>query len=99
MTAGQGPPDLILYNARVLTVAPIDNIQQAIAIRGELIQAVGNDEDVRSLAGPMTTSVDLEGRTVIPGIIDIHAHMDREGLKRIVPSLGAQPPSTRSWLS
>ena len=87
MTTDQGPPNLILYNARVLTVAPIDNIQQAIAIRGELIQAVGSDEEVRPLAGPMTTSVDLEGRTVIPGIIDIHAHMDREGLKRIVPSL------------
>ncbi|MCI0797680.1 MAG: amidohydrolase [Chloroflexi bacterium] len=87
MTTDQGPPDLILYNARVLTVAPIGNIQQAIAIRGELIQAVGSDEEVRPLAGSMTTSVDLEGRTVIPGIIDIHAHMDREGLKRTVPSL------------
>ena len=87
MTTDQGPPDLILYNARVLTVAPIGNIQQAIAFRGELIQAVGSDEEVRPLAGSMTTSVDLEGRTVIPGIIDIHAHMDREGLKRTVPSL------------
>ena len=58
-----------------------------MAIRGELVQAVGSDQDVLALAGPNTKTIDLQGRTVIPGIIDIHAHMDREGLKRIDPSL------------
>ncbi|MCH7606704.1 MAG: amidohydrolase family protein, partial [Chloroflexi bacterium] len=48
---------------------------------------VGGGRDLLSLAGPGTAIIDLRGRTVIPGIIDIHAHMDREGLKHLCPSL------------
>jgi len=40
-----------------------------------------------ALVGRGTTVVDLQGKTLIPGIIDVHAHMDREGLKGILPSL------------
>jgi len=79
--------DIILYGGKVLTVSNDDSIEHAVAIKGELVQAVGSDQDVLALAGPHTKTIDLKGRTVIPGIIDIHAHMDREGLKRIYPSL------------
>ncbi len=79
--------DIILYGGKVLTVSNDDSIEQAVAIKGELVQAVGSDQDVLALAGPDTKTINLGGRTVIPGIIDIHAHMDREGLKRIYPSL------------
>ena len=79
--------DTILHNGRVLTVDRYDTIHQALAVRGEEVLAVGSDSDVEALAGRDTSVVDLQGRTVIPGIIDIHAHMDREGLKRILPSL------------
>ena len=79
--------DIILHGGKVLTVSNDDSIEQAVAIKGESVQAVGRDQDVLALAGPNTRTVDLRGRTVIPGIIDIHAHMDREGLKRIYPSL------------
>jgi predicted amidohydrolase YtcJ len=79
--------DVILHAGKVLTVGPGDIIEQAVAVRGDSIQAVGGDQDVLALAGPDTKMIDLRGRTIIPGIIDIHAHMDREGLKRINPSL------------
>ena len=79
--------DIILHSGKVLTVGQDDAIGQAVAIRGEIIQAVGSDQDVLALAGPDTQWINLQDRTVIPGIIDIHAHMDREGLKRIYPSL------------
>jgi len=79
--------DIIFHSGKVLTVDSGDSVEQAVAIRGESVQAVGSDQDVLGLAGPDTKTVDLQGRTVIPGIIDIHAHMDREGLKRINPSL------------
>ena len=82
-----GKSDIILHAGKVITVGNDDRIEQAVAVRGELIQAVGSDQDVLALAGPDTQVIDLRGRTVIPGIIDIHAHMDREGLKRIYPSL------------
>ena len=83
----QHTADTILHNGRVLTVDRDDSIHQALAVRGEEIQTVGTDGDVMDLAGRGTSVIDLQGRTVIPGIIDIHAHMDREGLKRILPSL------------
>ena len=79
--------DIILHGGKVLTVSNDGSIEQAVAIKGECVQAVGRDQDVLALAGPSTETVNLRGRTVIPGIIDIHAHMDREGLKRIYPSL------------
>ena len=79
--------DFILHNGRVLTVDAESSVQRAIAMQGETIQAVGSDQDILPLAASGTTVVDLQGRTVIPGIIDIHAHMDREGLKATYPSL------------
>ena len=79
--------DIILHGGKVLTVSNDGSVEQAVAIKGECVQAVGRDRDVLALAGPNTETVNLRGRTVIPGIIDIHAHMDREGLKRIYPSL------------
>ena len=50
-------------------------IAQAIAIAGNKFVAVGDDATVRPLAGPGTTMVDLNGKTVIPGLNDAHTHM------------------------
>lgn len=79
--------DFIFHKGRVITVNASDSIQQAIAVTGNTISAVGSDNDVLALAGPETRFIDLQGRTLIPGIIDTHAHMDREGLKGLCPSL------------
>ena len=67
-------PDRILYNGKVLTVDQDFSVASAIAIRGERILAVGETNEVRALAGDDTEEVDLEGRTVIPGLIDNHIH-------------------------
>ncbi len=83
----QAAADTILHNGKVLTVDAVDDIQEAVAVARGKIVAVGSNRDVLALAGPETVNIDLRGRTCIPGIIDIHAHMDREGLKRIYPSL------------
>jgi predicted amidohydrolase YtcJ len=42
---------------------------------------------MRAWRGPRARVIDLRGATVIPGLVDAHAHMDREGLKLIYPSL------------
>jgi predicted amidohydrolase YtcJ len=68
------PPDVVLYNGRILTVDRAFSVAQAVAIRGERFIAVGDDATVRALAGPATRQVDLRGRTVIPGLIDSHLH-------------------------
>jgi predicted amidohydrolase YtcJ len=71
---GATAPDLILHNGHVITVDNTFSIAQAVAIRGDAVAAVGNNDDVRRLAGPSTKVVDLKGRTVIPGLMDNHLH-------------------------
>ena len=72
--------DTILLNGKVLTVDPQFSIQEAIAIRDGKILAVGKTADVRKLRGPQTRVIDLQGRTVIPGLIDSHLHGIRAAL-------------------
>ena len=86
--------DAIFHNGRVLTVDRVNTVQQAISIQGGKIHAVGTDEEVLVGSSSKTDVIDLGGRTLIPGIVDIHAHLDREGLKGVCPSLeGAQSVS------
>jgi predicted amidohydrolase YtcJ len=80
--------DIILKNGTIITVDPAFSIASSIAVAGDRILAVGSDEAVASHAGPGTRIVDLNKRPVIPGITDGHAHMDREGLRSVFPSLG-----------
>jgi predicted amidohydrolase YtcJ len=79
--------ETIMHNGRVITVDSTDNVHQAIAVRDGRILAVGTDQELLANRSSSATVIDLGGRTVIPGIVDIHAHLDREGLKRIYPSL------------
>jgi predicted amidohydrolase YtcJ len=80
--------DLILRNGKVITVDRDFTIAQAIAIAGERILAVGADTAMTPHIAAATRIVDLKGKAVMPGLIDGHAHMDREGLKSIYPALG-----------
>ncbi len=70
-------PDVILYNGKVLTVDERFSVAEAVAIRGERIVAVGTAADLLMTKGEATKLVDLGGRTVIPGLIDNHAHFIR----------------------
>jgi hypothetical protein len=72
--------DAILINGKILTVDSQASVREAIAIRGDRILAVGTTADIRKLAGPSTRSIDLQGRTVIPGLIDSHLHAIRAAL-------------------
>ena len=72
-----GTADLILTGGKVVTLDGASRIANALAVRGERILAVGSDADIAALAGRDTRRVALGGRTVTPGLIDGHAHMDR----------------------
>lgn len=67
----------ILLNGKIIMVDDQFSIQQAVAIEGDRIKAVGQNATVRALAGPTTEVIDLHGRTVIPGLIDNHNHFIR----------------------
>ena len=79
--------DQIIENGKIATLAPGDNMAEAIAITEDKILAVGSTSEVDVLTDENTTRIDAGGRLVTPGLIDAHAHMDREGLKEIPPSL------------
>ncbi|HEY2380254.1 MAG TPA: amidohydrolase [Terriglobia bacterium] len=72
--------DTILINGKILTVDATSSTREAIAIQDSKISAVGRTADIRKLAGPKTRVIDLQGRTVIPGLIDSHLHGIRAGL-------------------
>ena len=72
--------DTILVNGKVVTVDAQSSVRSALAIREGRIAAVGTDADIRKLAGPRTRTIDLQGRTVIPGLIDSHMHATRAAL-------------------
>jgi hypothetical protein len=80
-------PDLVLYGGNVVTLDPGLHVAEAVAITADRITQIGASTDLRRLAGGGTRLVDLLGRTVVPGLVDAHAHMDREGLKTLYPSL------------
>jgi len=71
--------DTILVNGKILTVDSQFSTREAIAIRDTKIMSVGSTVEVRKLAGPQTRVIDLQGRTVIPGLIDSHMHAIRAG--------------------
>ncbi|MGH7854147.1 MAG: amidohydrolase, partial [Candidatus Binatia bacterium] len=79
--------DWIFANGEILTFHPRVPRAQAVAIAGERILALGSARELQGLRGRETRWVDLDGATVIPGLVDAHAHMDREGLKFLYPSL------------
>jgi len=70
-------PDSILINGKILTVDEQFSTREAIATRDGKIAALGATAEIRKLAGPQTRVIDLEGRTVIPGLIDSHMHAIR----------------------
>ena len=77
-----GPPDVLLVNGVVVSLAGQNSatLAEAIAITGGRIAAVGTDEEVRSLAGPDTEIIDLDGQALLPGFIDAHGHFPSSGL-------------------
>src|SRR5262245_6623588 len=82
------PADIVLRNGKIITVDRAFSIADSIAIAGDRVVAVGPNAAMASVTSPTTRIVDLKGRAVIPGLVDSHAHMDREGLKDVFPSLG-----------
>ena len=67
--------DYIFVNGEVVTVNPGDDVEEAVAVRGNEICAVGTTEEILRLRGPETRVVDLEGNSLLPGFVDSHLHM------------------------
>jgi predicted amidohydrolase YtcJ len=71
--------DTILVNGKILTVDAQFSTREAISIRDGKILAVGSNADIRKQVNSQTRVIDLQGRAVIPGLIDSHIHAIRAG--------------------
>jgi predicted amidohydrolase YtcJ len=66
--------DLVFINGRILAANNGNSMSEALAIKDGLIAYAGNRDEAKKLLGPGTELVDLKGNSVIPGLIDCHAH-------------------------
>ena len=73
----QNSASLILHHGKVITVDQQFRVVQAIAISGDKIIATGTNQEILKLKNQSTELINLKGKTVIPGLIDNHAHFIR----------------------
>ena len=76
----QQPADLVLHNGKIATQDDRRSVVKAVAIRDGKFLAVGNDAEIMRLHSDRTKLIDLNQRTVIPGLNDSHLHLIRGGL-------------------
>ncbi len=87
--AAKPKADIIFMHANVYTGVPANTPfssvlrEEAIAVRGDRIQAVGKTLDIGKLKGPQTQVVDLGGHFVMPGFNDAHLHLDDAGTMKL----------------
>ena len=88
-------PDVIYYNAAIITMSPGSPSAQAVAIRGDRFVAVGSNDGVLKTAGAATRKIDLGGKCMVPGIIETHVHpisaalSEIDGPVPVIPSIAA----------
>lgn len=79
--------DTVYKGAKVITLNPESQITEAFAIRDGRFVATGSNADMQAYTGPDTKTFDLNGLTVIPGMMDTHAHFTVAGVSPFVVNL------------
>ena len=92
VTAPPAPPAHELYfNGVVLTMDPVGSVAQAVSVRDGVIEAVGRSEDLLSMVDEQTSTIDLRGRTLMPGFVDAHGHFPGSGQTVFSADLNSPP--------
>src|SRR3989338_2052591 len=86
--------DLILKNARVITMDAAQPSAEMVAVKGDQILLVGGSESLESVTGPGTRVIECSGKTVVPGFNDAHCHVF--SLIRQLLSVDISPSSVSS---
>jgi predicted amidohydrolase YtcJ len=74
---------MVLKNGRIVTVDSSRQEAQALAVRGDTIEAVGSDVEIELYTGPSTRVIDLGGKLAVPGFIESHGHFTGVGQARM----------------
>jgi len=103
-TAATSPPatiapgtfaDTVFTGGKVVTMDKADLITQAVAVKDGRILEVGPDELIRTVIGPQTAVTELKGRTLTPGLVDTHNHLNVVGLIGTA-YVNINPPAVRT---
>ena len=84
-----GYADTVFINGKVVsmddksTSTEVGNIYQGVAVKGDKIVKLGTTQEIRALAGPDTKILDLQGRTLLPGIVEPHMHIYGEAVQHL----------------
>ncbi len=90
-SAPAAAPDLILSGGKIFTSDSAKPWAEAIAVRGARIVAVGTTAEIEALAVETTRRIALEGRTVVPGFDDAHAHVGLSGPPSVEVTVDPSP--------
>jgi predicted amidohydrolase YtcJ len=83
----QEPADLVIRNARVLTMTDGERTHGVVALRGDRILYVGDDPGAVAIDAGRTRVIDADGCTVTPGLVDSHGHLSNLGRILTEPNL------------
>jgi hypothetical protein len=89
-------PELVIINGKLITVDRNFSIAQAVAVKDGKIVAIGTNKEIKTLAGRRTKTIDLKGKTMLPGINDTHCHISDWALSRPPLMLDVRFPVVRS---
>ncbi|MEM1113818.1 MAG: amidohydrolase [Pseudomonadota bacterium] len=85
------PAHQVFINAEVITLDDQGSVAEAVAVRGELIEAVGTTDEIMALVEDQTVVHDLRGRTLMPGFVDAHGHFPASGISSVSADLSSPP--------
>jgi predicted amidohydrolase YtcJ len=72
--AAAAAPEVIFFNGKIVTLDAAGSKVAAVAVQNGKFLKVGGNDEIKKLAGPTTRLIDLDGKTVVPGLIDAHCH-------------------------
>src|SRR5690242_16132274 len=86
--------DLVLLEGKIITVDPHNTVAQAVAVKDGRILAIGSSEEMQRYTGPKTRVLKLGGKSVLPGFVDAHTHL--EGIAAFHRMLDVHIPPLRN---
>ena len=87
---------MLYLGGPILTMDASNRVAEALLTDGDRIAAVGSEADLRQQAGPGTSVVDLQGKALLPGFIDAHAHFPGAGIFAVLLNLNSPPIHARN---
>ncbi|MGE6377020.1 amidohydrolase [Peribacillus muralis] len=82
--------DMVFRNGEVITVDRENSVVEALAVKGNLISAVGTNQEMEAFIGEETKVIDLRGKSILPGFIDSHIHLILYGVNQLAVSCKAE---------